>query len=84
METQQIPFPKYKTPYIWVYELLRAGASQIKQVGDYGLRVRSEFEDMPLPELRKIIDLEYFVLSQAHYERYFDLAIAQPKALAYE
>jgi hypothetical protein len=29
-----------------------------------------EFRDRPLPELRDAIDQEFFLLSEAHYERY--------------
>jgi hypothetical protein len=29
-----------------------------------------EFRDWPLPELREAIDREFFLLSEAHYERY--------------
>ncbi len=29
-----------------------------------------EFRDRPLPELRDAIDREFFLLSEAHYERY--------------
>ena len=76
LESQQISYSYFKPAAIWAYELLRAGASQIQNIEDYGLQVDAEFRDLPLVELRKTIDHEFFILSQAHYERYFDLAVS--------
>lgn len=75
LETQQISYSLYKPVAIWAYELLRAGASQIQNLEDFGLRLDAEYRDCSLVELRKAIDHEFFILSQAHYERYFDLAV---------
>ena len=80
LETQQIKFSYFKPVAIWAYELLRAGASQIQNIEEFGLQVDAEFRDLPLVELRKTIDHEFFILSQAHYERYFDLAVSQMDA----
>lgn len=77
LQTQQISYSKHKGPFIWAYELLRAGASQIDDVVDYGLNIHADYSRMPLSELRKIIDHEFYILSQAHYERYFDVAVSQ-------
>ncbi|MBL4827692.1 MAG: DUF1289 domain-containing protein [Spongiibacteraceae bacterium] len=73
--TQQISFPSHKNPAIWAYELLRAGASQINDVGQYGLELDAQYRDMDLRELRLAIDAEFFILSQAHYERYFHIEL---------
>ena len=71
LQAQQIDFPAHKSPYIWAYELLRAGASQIKCPADYGLELDAQSRHVALPELRLAIDAEFFLLSEAHYERYF-------------
>jgi hypothetical protein len=73
LEAQQIPFSSHKGEYIWAYELLRAGASQIADVDVYGLRIDAEYKHLPLLQLRRIIDDEFHILSQAHYDRYFQL-----------
>lgn len=73
LDTQQIPYPAYKSPYIWAYELLRAGASQIEDLSHYGLQLQAAFEGHPLKQLRLLIDEEFYLLSKAHYQRYFDL-----------
>ena len=71
LDAQQIRYPGHKSPYIWAYELLRAGAGQIVDPGDYGLELDAEFRDMDLRVLRQMIDAEFYILSEAHYQRYF-------------
>ena len=77
LEAQQIPYALSKGPYIWAYELLRAGASQIDCIEDYGLSLDAQYREQSLVLLRQAIDHEFFILSQAHYERYFDVAASQ-------
>tara|TARA_R110000868_G_scaffold364037_1_gene626507 strand:+ start:44328 stop:44804 length:477 start_codon:yes stop_codon:yes gene_type:complete len=77
LDTQNIPYVAHKGPYTWAYELLRAGASQIDCVDDYGLQLDAQYCGQSLVALRLAIDNEFFILSQAHYERYFDVASTQ-------
>ena len=37
---------------------------------DYGFEVDLRYRDLPLTELRELIDQEFYILSEAHYERY--------------
>ena len=71
LDTQQIAYPKHKSPYLWAYELLRAGASQLDDLGQYGLELDAQYRDADLRELRLSIDAEFYILSEAHYQRYF-------------
>jgi predicted Fe-S protein YdhL (DUF1289 family) len=73
LDTQQISYHSYKSPYIWAYELLRAGASQIDDLSHFGLQLQEAFKGYPLRELRLLIDEEFYLLSRAHYQRYFEL-----------
>lgn len=73
LEAQQINYPSHKSAYIWAYELLRAGASQIDNLSNYGLQLNAAYSDYPLKQLRLLIDEEFYLLSCAHYERYFEL-----------
>jgi predicted Fe-S protein YdhL (DUF1289 family) len=73
LDTQQISYQSYKSPYIWAYELLRAGASQIDDLSHFGLQLQEAFKGYPLRELRLLIDEEFYLLSRAHYQRYFEL-----------
>jgi uncharacterized protein len=75
LDSQQIPYQAHKSAYIWAYELLRAGASQIDDLSLYGLQLQAAFTSYPLRALRLLIDEEFYLLSGAHYERYFDLEI---------
>ncbi|WP_237064670.1 DUF1289 domain-containing protein [Microbulbifer guangxiensis] len=67
---QQIRFDEEQNPYCWVFELLRAGASQIENTLDYGLRPTAQARGVPLVELRRRIDEDFYGLSVAYYLRY--------------
>ncbi len=70
LNSQQIAYPAHRDVYCWAYALLKAGASQIEDPADYGLQIDAEFRDASLSDLRKAIDDEFYILSEAYYERY--------------
>jgi uncharacterized protein len=70
LQVQQIRYSTHKSPSVWVFELLRAGASQIESAAAFGFAVESEFSQLSLTLLRDQIDKEFFLLSEAHYRRY--------------
>ena len=70
LRVQQVRYPAHQDVYCRAYALLKAGAGQIGDPAAYGLQVDAEFRDLPLPELRQVIDDEFFILSEAYYQRY--------------
>jgi predicted Fe-S protein YdhL (DUF1289 family) len=70
MRVQQIRYSAHRSPPVWVFELLRAGANQIGDPRDFGFAVEPGYRTLPLPVLREQIDREFFLLSEAHYQRY--------------
>lgn len=70
LEQRQIRFVAQQSPYCWAYQLIARGARVISQLEAYGMVLLPEFRDWALPELRDAIDREFFLLSEAHYERY--------------
>ena len=46
------------------------GARVINQLELYGMVLLPEFRGWPLTDLRDAIDREFFLLSEAHYQRY--------------
>ena len=70
LRVQQIAYTAHHDEYCWVYSLLKAGGSQIAQSADYGFEVDRRYRDIPLTQLRDIIDQEFYILSEAHYQRY--------------
>lgn len=70
LEQRQIRFVPQQSPYCWAYQLIARGARAINQLDAYGLALLPEFRDWTLPQLRDAIDREFFLLSEAHYERY--------------
>jgi len=71
MNFQNIPHNPLADRYCWVFDLLKAGASQIDNLADYGCSVLAPYTDMSLLALRDAVDKDYYVLSSVHYERYF-------------
>ncbi len=70
---QQIHFKEDQNPFCWVFDLLKAGASQITDLSVYGLAYQPVWEGVPLTTIRQEIDQDFYVLSCAHYDRYFSL-----------
>lgn len=68
---QQIGFRSEQDPYCWVFDLLKAGASQIRDLSVYGLALERDWQQVPLVDIKAAIDRDYYTLSCAHYERYF-------------
>lgn len=75
LRAQQIRFSGHKDPHVWVFQLLRAGASQISSPQMFGFALQPAFVGVALADLREQIDREFFVLSEAHYQRYFFLPV---------
>jgi hypothetical protein len=50
--------------------LIARGARVISNLEAYGMVLMPEFREWALPELRDAIDREFFILSEAHYQRY--------------
>lgn len=67
---QQIRVFGYRPPAAALYELLKAGASQILDTGTYGFRRRWFYRDHSLAQIREDIDQEFYALSVAHFERF--------------
>ncbi len=70
MRLQQLRFRPEQPPQCWVFDLLRAGASQINDWQNFGLRLLPAAVGLSSAELRERIDSDYYTLSCAHYERY--------------
>jgi len=80
---QQVSYCEDHDEFCWTYSLIKAGASQIQQTQEYGFEVDLRYRELPLVELKELIDQEFFTLSQAHYDRYMltpDLFVGQSEA----
>jgi uncharacterized protein len=67
---QQILFKPEQNPYCWLFDLLRAGASQIENLDLFGVRRLPDTANLSLAEIRDHIDKDFYALSLAYYERY--------------
>jgi len=70
LEVQQVRHVAHHDEYCWIFSLLKAGAGQIVNTGDYGFEVDMAYRDRSLAALREEIDREFYTLSEAHYDRY--------------
>ena len=70
LRVQQISYVPAHDAYCWVYSLLKAGAGQIAAAHEYGFEVDLRYREIALTNLREMIDGEFLILSQAHYDRY--------------
>jgi predicted Fe-S protein YdhL (DUF1289 family) len=70
LDQHQVRYLPEQSPYCWAYQLIARGARMMNQLDAYGIVLLPEFRDWALPELRDAIDREFFLLSEAHYERY--------------
>ena len=74
LRVQQIAYVSRHDEYCWVFSLLKAGSGQIKRTADYGFEVDRQYQDRSLTALREMIDQEFYILSEAHYQRYIQTA----------
>lgn len=70
LSVQQISTVAHHDEYCRTYSLIKAGAGQITNTAEYGFEININYRDLPLTDLRDLIDQEFFTLSQAHYDRY--------------
>lgn len=70
LTVQQIRFVEHHDEYCWVFSLLKAGAGQIDNPLDYGFEVDLSYRELALIHLRDRIDQEFYILSEAYFERY--------------
>lgn len=67
---QKVRFDEAAHPYCWLYDLLRAGAGQIRNPRTFGFQPLSAWQALPLAELFNDAERALLALSEAHYERY--------------
>ncbi len=73
LQVQRVRYAATKDPYIWLFQLLKAGAGQIQEPRKYGFTIRRQWQSLPLLALRERIDQEFYHLSEAHYQRYIGM-----------
>ncbi|MCK5881749.1 MAG: DUF1289 domain-containing protein, partial [Sinobacterium sp.] len=71
LHVQPVHLPSHRNLQCQLFELIKAGASQIDDTSKFGFEVNYPFQHIPLRELYDDMDQEFFHLSMAHYQRYF-------------
>ena len=70
LDVQQVRHNPDHDEYCWVFALMKAGAGQITDPAEFGFSIDLRHRALPIAELRDMIDREFYILSEAHYERY--------------
>lgn len=74
LRVQPVDVPEYRNLYCQLFELIKAGASQIEDTAAFGFEVQSGFSKLGLKVLYEQMDQEFYTLSVGHYDRYFKIA----------
>ena len=72
LETLKIIFNPDTNSYCWVFDLFRFASQSISDPSEFGFEIVTK-ETSNIMILKKIIEEELFELSEAHYQRYFNL-----------
>ena len=72
LDTLKISYYDKVDPYCWIFDLIKQASQSITELSEFGLRPLSK-STQDLVELKRLIEEELFVLSEAHYHRYFRL-----------
>jgi len=70
LQASGVRYPAHRSPHTWLLELLRVAASQIGDSRDFGFEIEPGYHLVELGALRQQIEHEYYLLSEAHYQRY--------------
>ena len=71
MREQKVKFNESDDAYCLVFTLLKKKAKQLQSLDAAGCRPNKSWREKSLTELYDAIDDDFFTLSNAHYERYF-------------
>tara|TARA_B100001750_G_C15418443_1_gene551610 strand:- start:442 stop:903 length:462 start_codon:yes stop_codon:yes gene_type:complete len=72
LDTYNINYYSAVDPFCWVFDLFKQASQSIKNFEEFGLKYLLEEKISP-EEIKKNLEEELFVLSEAHYQRYFKL-----------
>ena len=66
----KVRFNQDLQPICWVFDLFRSLDTENLNLEDFSLKIREDFIDTPLSQLKDDINKEFYELSLAHYQRY--------------
>lgn len=62
------------SPYCWLHNLMQKKLHRINKLEELGVQVQPKYAGVELQQLIQEINEELFILSEAHFERYFENA----------
>ena len=73
LERAGVPFDPSLSPWCWLHNLLRKRHQRIRDLADYGVAVLPAYREMDLASLCEQIEAELETLTEAHYQRYYEI-----------
>ena len=72
LDNFQITYYEKVDPYCWVFDLIKQASQSITDLKEFGIQplLRTSKD---IVNLKQLIEEELFILSEAHYQRYFKL-----------
>lgn len=73
MEQLRVPYDPSLSPYCWLHNLLKKKARDVADLKDFGTYILPDFAHLSLPALNDLVEEELLRLSDAHYQRYYEI-----------
>lgn len=80
LDQARVPYDASLSPYCWLHNLLNKRRDQLSNLSEFGAYVLPEFSHLSLAQLAALIEEELLVLSDAHYQRYYQIGRVEPSA----
>lgn len=73
LKVQPVDLPAHRNLFCQAYVMIKAGVSQIRDSKAFGFTVMPEFQGLSLANICRDIDQEFYLLSQAHFDRCYSV-----------
>ena len=73
LERAGVPYDPSLSPWCWLHNLLRKRHQRIDDLSDYGVAVLPAYRQLDLADLCEQIEAELETLTEAHYQRYYEI-----------
>ncbi len=80
LEQLRVPFDPELAPYCWLHNLLKKKPDQVQDLKDFGAYVLPDYAHLSLRQLSEQIEEELLLLSDAHYQRYYEIGAVSSSA----
>jgi predicted Fe-S protein YdhL (DUF1289 family) len=80
LEQLRVPFDPELAPYCWLHNLLKKKPDQVQDLKDFGAYLLPGYAHLSLQQLSELVEEELLLLSDAHYQRYYEIGAVSSSA----